>query len=401
PGGEMMLSEQEILKLIAGGENSCVEFKEDTVDNKKLAKEIIALSNHKGGYLFLGVDDTGNISGITRNDNEERIVNICSDLIKPVINPAYYEMSVEGKRIGVLEIDNGCNKPYYLEDKAAKTNRYYMRYGSTTREVKHRDELQRLFQASQNIHYEIIPASSAKPEVLDEYEIKEYLKNNRSGIELSEENKLNLFQNLDLVTLADNQYRPTIAGLLLFGKDRVTKYLPQAEIMCVKVSGTNITDEKENLKFFERNVFDNFKDAVSFFYLYNKQSFVIEGVKRINFYDYPEKAFREILANAIIHRDYTIAGTGIAVWIYDDRVEIKSPGGLPNTITVEKMKLGIKYHRNPVLAQYFFDANMVERAGQGIPKSNRWLKENGNPELVIKEDEHEVVVIMFKRKEFA
>ena len=65
------------------------------------------------------------------------------------------------------------------------------------------------------------------------------------------------------------------------------------------------------------------------------------------------------------------------------------------------MKLGIKYHRNPVLAQYFFDANMVERAGQGIPKSNRWLRENGNPELVIKEDEHEVVVIMFKRKEIA
>jgi Predicted transcriptional regulator containing an HTH domain and an uncharacterized domain shared with the mammalian protein Schlafen len=305
-----MLHEQEVLKLIAGGENSYVEFKEDTVDNKKLAKEIIALSNHRGGYLLLGVDDAGKVSGIARNDNEERMVNICSDLIKPVINPAYYEMSIEGKRIGVVEIDNGCNKPYYMEDKAAKTNRYYMRYGSTTREVKHRDELQRLFQASQNIHYEIIPASYAKPETLDEYEIKEYLKNNRSGIELTEENKLNLFQSLELITFADNQYRPTIAGLLLFGKDRVTKYLPQAEIMCVKVSGTHITDEKENLKFFERNVFDNFKDAVSFFYLYNRQSFVIEGVKRIDFYDYPEKAFREILANAIIHRDYTIARDG-------------------------------------------------------------------------------------------
>ena len=395
-----MLGEREIFKLIAGGENSYIEFKEDTVDNKKLAKEMIALSNHKGGYLFLGVDDAGKVSGITRDDNEERIANICSDLIRPVINPAYYEMRTEGgSRIGVVEIDSGCNKPYYMEDKAVKTSRYYMRYGSTTREVKHRDELQRLFQASQNIHYEIIPASYAKLEALDEYEIKEYLKNNRRGIELSEENKLNLFQNLDLVTLADNQYRPTVVGLLLFGKDRVTKYLPQAEIMCVKVSGTDISDKKENLKFFERDVFNNFNDTVSFFYLYNKQSFIIEGVKRINFYDYPEKAFREILANAIIHRDYTIAGTGIAVWIYDDRIEVKSPGGLPNTITIEKMKVGVKYHRNPVLTQYFFDANMVERAGQGIPKSNQWMKENGNPELDIKEDEYEVVVTMRKRVE--
>lgn len=392
-----MLHEQEILKLIAGGENSYVEFKEDTVDNKKLAKEIVALSNHKGGYLFLGVDDIGKISGISRDDNEERIANICSDLIKPVINPAYYEMNVEGNRIGVVEIDNGCNKPYYMEDKIAKTNRYYMRYGSTTREVKHRDELQRLFQASQNIHYEIIPASYAKLEDMDEYEIREYLKNNRSSIELTEENKLRLLQNLDLITLSDNNYRPTIAGLLLFGKDRITRYLPQVGIMCVKVSGITITDEKENLKFFERNVFNNFKDALSFFYLYNKHSFTIEGVKRVDLYDYPEKVFREILANAIIHRDYTIAGTGIAVWIYDDRIEIKSPGGLPNTITIEKMKVGVKYHRNPVLAQYFFDANMVERAGQGIPKSNRWLRENGNPELDIKEDEYEVVVTMYKR----
>ena len=146
-----------------------------------------------------------------------------------------------------------------------RQTRYYMRYGSTTREVKHRDELQRLFQASQNIHYEIIPASYAKLEDMDEYEIREYLKNNRSSIELTEENKLRLLQNLDLITLSDNNYRPTIAGLLLFGKDRITRYLPQVGIMCVKVSGITITDEKENLKFFERNVFNNFKDALSFF----------------------------------------------------------------------------------------------------------------------------------------
>ena len=72
-----MLGEIEVLKLIENDENSYVEFKEDSVDNKKIAREIIALSNHKGGTIFLGVDDAGNVLGMTRKDNEERIMNIC------------------------------------------------------------------------------------------------------------------------------------------------------------------------------------------------------------------------------------------------------------------------------------------------------------------------------------
>ena len=104
-----------------------------------------------------------------------------------------------------------------------------------------------------------------------------------------------------------------------------------------------------------------------------------------------------MLANAVIHRDYTVFGTEIGVWIFNNRIEIRSPGGLPNTMTLENMKLGLKYHRNPVLAQYFFEAGMIERAGQGIIKCNRWLKENSNPELEIIEDDYEVKVIMYKR----
>ena len=129
----------------------------------------------------------------------------------------------------------------------------------------------------------------------------------------------------ELVIHVNDTFKPTIAGLLLFGKDRVSKYLPQAGIMCVKVKGAKITDDKEDHKFFEGNAFDNFRESVRFFNLYNKTSFVIEGSLRKNVYDYPEKAFRELLANALVHRDYTIAGSQISVWVYDNRIEIKSP----------------------------------------------------------------------------
>jgi len=83
-----MISSIEILKLIENGGNSFVEFKEDSVSNVKIAKEMIAMSNQKGGYLLLGVTDDKIISGLTRNDNEQRIMNICDDLIFPTIYPS-------------------------------------------------------------------------------------------------------------------------------------------------------------------------------------------------------------------------------------------------------------------------------------------------------------------------
>ena len=143
-------------------------------------------------------------------------------------------------------------------------------------------------------------------------------------------------------------------------------------------------------------MFQNFDDAWHFFYRYNTYSFNIVGQKRIDKFDYPKKVFREVLANAIIHRDYTIAGSKIFVWIFNDQIEIKSPGKLPNTITVEKMKHGSKYHRNPILAQFFAYAGIVEMLGQGIHMADEWLRQNGNPELLIEEKEEEVVVTIFK-----
>lgn len=392
-----MLNEQEILKLIENGENSYIEFKEDSIENLKLVKEMVALSNHKGGYILLGVADSGIINGLSRKDNEERIMNICSDIIRPLINPAYHEVTIDKKRIGVVEIERGWNKPYYFKDSKAKTSRYYQRYGSTTREVKHRDELQRLFQASQNIHFEVIPASRATINNLDIDRFEEFLKTYKSSVMKKETDIEVILKNLELAADDEKALRPTIAGLLLFGRNSVKKRLPQAGIMCVRISGTKITDKKEDVKFLTRNVFDNFDDAVRFFHIYNKYSFVVEGIKRTDYFSYPDKAFRELLANAIIHRDYTIAGSEISVWIYDDRVEIKSPGGVPNSLDIEKMRFGAKYHRNPVLAQFLSYAGIVEMMGQGIPKVDEWLQENENPELDIKEDEHEVVVTMYKR----
>ena len=397
-----MLTEIEILKLIENGENSYIEFKEDSVSNRNLAEEIIAFSNHKGGFLFLGISDDRQPIGLTRDDNEERIMNICDDSVFPTVFPTYYETTIGDTKIAVVEIEVGSNKPYCIPkgpERKFNPDEIYIRQGSKTRKLRNRDELQRLFQSSANIHYEIISVAYAALKDIDLDKAIGFLEKNLKSISRTDNIQIvlkNLELTVEIQQATEKVFKPTIAGLLLFGKERIKQLLPQSGITCIKVDGDTITDNKTDHKFFTRDLFMNFDDAWNFLKNYNKRAYKIIGKKRIDKYDYPNEAFRELLANAFIHRDYTIAGSEIFVWVFENRVEIKSPGRIPNTISIEKMKYGAKYHRNPVLAQFFAYAGIVEMLGQGIPMVDAWLKENGNPELLIEEKEDEVVMTVFK-----
>ena len=215
--------------------------------------------------------------------------------------------------------------------------------------------------------------------------------------QFDESARYRVLENLNLVTRTDFDLQPTIAGLLLFGKNKVTRWLPQNGIDCVKIRGDNISDEIDDTKFFERNIFANLDDALAFIYRYNTHSFVVEGIRRTDSFDYPEKALRECLVNALVHRDYVIAGSRIRIHIFEDRLEIRSPGGIPNSLSLDKIKLGLTYHRNPVLMQFFYDAHLSERLRRGIPSIFRQMKENGNPEPVLEDIEEEFRVIFYKK----
>ena len=401
-----MLNQNQIIQLIENGENSFVEFKLDSLDNKKLARELVAFANHRGGYLLLGVSDAGKINGLSRDDNEARIMNLCADLITPPLAVSYQEMSINNKKVAVVEIETGHNKPYAVNETAKIAERkknisvYFQRYGSTTREIKNRDEIQRLFQASQNIHYEIISVAGAKTPDIDFHAVSEYMQNYRAIDlqEFDEQSTYRFLQNLSLLSETESTLRPTIAGMLLFGKNKVTKWLPQCGIDCVKIHGRDFSNDKEDIKFFDRNVFSNLEDTFSFINRYNTHSFTVKKVRRIDSFDYPEKAIREALVNAVVHRDYTITGSRIRVHVFDDRISIRSPGGVPNTLTIEKIKLGLIYHRNPVLMQFFYDAHLSERLGQGIPIIFKQMQVNGNPEPLLEDLEDEFCLTLYKKE---
>ncbi len=176
--------------------------------------EIAAFSNFKGGTILLGITDEGQIAGLTRNDNEERIINICSDLIEPRIVPEYWQITIDGKKIAVITIDPGREKPYAVI-RHGKRN-YYIRVGSTVRESTRR-ELLRMFQDSAMLHVEALPTASDFRE-LDRGLITDYFLKYRN-INLNDFEETEFKRILINSSIMNEDEQLTIAGCLLFSKN--------------------------------------------------------------------------------------------------------------------------------------------------------------------------------------
>ena len=358
---------EKIKEIIRNGENSYVEFKESLSKDIELEKEIVALLNLRGGKILIGVSDDGRVKGVEEKELkniEQSIMNICRDVIKPEIIPIYEKVLIDGKFIVILEV-NGIDKPYYVYRNNRKT--YYIRVGTTVREAT-RDELRRLFQASGMIHYDENPVYNSSIEDLSADKITEYFEKFRE-IEFrdrSEEEKINILLNSKILTQCEDRIVCTVAGVLLFG-NQPSKFLSQSGIMFAHFKGTEISGELIDRKEINKTIIESIKEACEIIRLNILKSSKIEGIERIEKEIIPERVMREAIVNACIHRDYTIYGANIRIFMFDDRLEIRSPGTLPNTINIENMKIGVSVRRNPIIAQFVSDYRLAERTGRGVP----------------------------------
>jgi ATP-dependent DNA helicase RecG len=205
-----------------------------------------------------------------------------------------------------------------------------------------------------------------------------------------------LFSNAKILTISEGKFCPTIAGLLIFGS-KPQEFLFQSGILFAKIDGNEIDDSILDSKQLEGRLPELVEQSLTLFKLYNKkQSTFVEG-KRIDTEDYQEKVFREILVNAVCHRNYSISGSRIRVLIFNDRYEVRSPGRLPNTITIDNIKTGTSFLRNQLISKFLNHYGFIENLGRGIPVSMReTLKHSGKP-LELSEEGEEFVVRVFKR----
>ncbi|MGA2108906.1 MAG: ATP-binding protein [Syntrophorhabdales bacterium] len=405
------MTRTELLELTKNGENSGIEFKRDTIDNRALAKELVAFANLQGGSVLLGVADDGTIVGNTRDRLEEWVMTACRDKIRPEIIP-YFEVlrDVEpDKDVAVVTVERGWSVHCVWHD---NHRAYYVRVGTVSREASP-EELERLFQQRGAFRLEIRPVSGTSIEDLDMRRIRDYFRRVR-GQKTPEDDDVGGWQNLLINTefLSEETSRApaTVAGLLLFSSNP-NKFLPQAGIDAVAYAGKEkdyAAKERLTIRgpltplFGSEGLLENglVEQAVEFLRRNVGVSAVLaDGARRAERLDYPEEAVREAVVNALVHRDYLLSSTDIEISIYEDRLEVISPGRLPNGITPERMVVGCRAARNQLLKDVMRDYGYLEHMGMGVPRKivKKMLEENGTmPELI--EDGERFFVRLLKQQ---
>ena len=374
---------QELLQEILKGESKTLEFKEKMPSNLSIVKTVIAFSNTSGGKLVLGVSDERNIVGITGDifELQDKISSIIYESCYPTILPHMYTKNIEGKILLVIDVSKGSLVPYYLKAEG-KENGVYIRIGATNRKADRENilELERQranISFDEEINYEFDFLS------LNIDPLKDRLR--QVGKELTTEKMLSL----KLIKESNNKLYPTNGLLILLG------LLENAITKCSKFKGINMNvflDKKE----YSGDLFSQLENIEGFIKNHINLRGEIKGLQRTDTYEIPEVAIREAVVNALVHRNYSNLGRDIKIGIYDDRLEIVSPGGLPNGLSNEDIFTGKSEIRNRVVARIFKELDYIEQWGSGINRIKSLCIEQGLKEPFIEETGDFVGVRFFR-----
>ncbi len=365
----------ELLEIIGSGETSKVQFKR-TLDNQdSFAAEMIAMSNSKGGIILVGVEDkSGKIVGLDYTELQKignQVSTIANELVKPFIYITTEVVVVRGNndieaRVLVVHVSEGTNKPY-----KDNNGTIWIKQGADKRRMTDNNEIIRLFQQSGSLSYDEMIVRSTSITDIDENKVREYLDKitDSDKVELNE----NVYRNLNI--LKDNSL--SLGGLLFFAKEP-QKYRPAFCIKAVSFVGNdlggNLYRDSQDIV---GTIPDMFNQAVSFFtrnlhYIQKDKNFNSVGDLEIS-----KIALEELLQNALTHRDYT-KNSPIRLFIFDNRVEIISPGALPNNLTIENIKLGNAVVRNNLVVSFSSKLMNYRGVGTGVARA---LKEQPNIEF--------------------
>jgi ATP-dependent DNA helicase RecG len=349
----------EILTILSQGEDSLNQFKKNITNADSLAAEIVAFSNGKGGNLFIGVDDDGTVTGLSKEDIQrlnQLVSNTASQSVIPAVNPTTMIATVHGLLILIVEVPKGINKPY--QD---KNGVFWVKSGADKRKATSREEIQRLFQSSGMVHADVNPSGLTVADLDMPYFQRFFEK--RYGEKL-EDQALPLEQTITNMNLGIAG-ELNLTGALLFSKNPSTR-LPVFIVKAGAFPGETITTESYlDSRDIGGKIADIFQQTLSFIFANITH---VQGNQTVNSAGDPEIpriVLEELLTNAFVHRDYFISAP-IRVFVFVNRVEIISPGHLPNNLTVENIKAGNSNSRNPVLASFANQILPYRGYGSGI-----------------------------------
>lgn len=349
---------EQLKLLIAEGEGLTVEFKEKYTP--KIDRDIVAFSNTKGGYILLGVDDTGNVKGEKLTNRMKAEI---TDLARKCEPPITVKKMFQVEKVPIIEIEEGHEKPYSSSDG------YFRRLDAVTQKMN-RKELEILFKHVFKVSFEnqIHPDITWKD--IDGSKIRRFFE--EANIRVRSIDPRNILTSLNLSVAKQIKN----VGILFFAKDP-RRHLMQCETICAAFKGagrTHIYDRND----IQDDLLTQFNESLKFLKKHLNVRSEIKDAKRKDIYEIPIEALREALANAIIHRDYSMRGTSIMVEVHQDRVEIRNPGGLAEGLTPHSL-MNLSVRRNELIADLFARMEVVERIGSGIQRMHDLMKKAGLP----------------------
>lgn len=343
----MPLTEHDLLAQVALGEDSSRQFKADIHNAESLAAEMAAFANTDGGAIYLGVTDNGDMPGLSREDVariNQLISNAASQLVRsPLTVLTENVLLANGNLVIVLTVPKGLDKPYF-----DKNGVIWLKAGSDKRRVNSKEELRRLFQISSQFHADELP-TKAGIDKLDKLRFRDFLRDvYKQDFPDSPDDLTRLLQNMNLAT---DSGVLNLAGVLMFA-EQPEWIVPQFVVKAIRYPGnaihTSAYVDTEDFSGPLRQVFDG---AQAFIMRNLHKVQAGRGVNAPGQPEIPESVFEEVLVNALVHRDYLVSAA-IRIFIFDNRIEIISPGHLPNNLTVAKIKAGNSNIRNPILVSY-------------------------------------------------
>ena len=386
---------------ILAGESETLEFKRDIPEqSEKYIKTVVAFANGKGGTIVFGVDDkTRKIVGIKKADVFKK-ADIIADTIfnscEPKIRPSINLQEIDKRYIIVVTIPPGMLQPYYIKSMGI-TEGTFVRVAATTR-VAERYMLKELVLEGENESYDQQPVGkSVTSEEIEnlcdriyEFTAGTLDKKERAALRRPTVNQLlswKLLKKNGRALMASNGFR------LLQGEN---EDYPDAKIQCAVFKGSTRGEflKRQNM---DGPIFEQIESAYQFVMQNLPVQSKVKGLFRHDRTLLPESAVREAIANAICHRSYLIPRK-VQVALYEDRLEVTSPGSLCKDITVEKMREGMSSVRNKGIAEAFIYMRIVETWGSGIPNIYKAMQEYGLPEPVLQDFHGDFRIVLYWKK---
>ncbi len=386
--------------MLFSGESRNIEYKVTVPDkSEKYMKTVVAFANGRGGKIVFGIDDkTLDIVGMDADNiykTMDAITNAISDTCEPAIRPDVALQTVKDKTVIVVEILPGAQRPYYIKSQGM-VDGTYVRVAGTTRHVEGY-MLKELILEGQNRYFDSeicqnMTVSDSEIEKLCKSMKETAMKNTWQDSEKSKIKDVtkNVLVSWGVLKEVEGKVYPTNAYALLTGK------MPQMPVIqCGVFKGTNrayFVDRRE----FEGSIQEQMEAAYQYVLEKINMGMTITGMYRQDIYELPTDSIRELIANAVAHRSYLDPGN-IQVALFDDRLEVTSPGMLLNNVTISKMMEGYSKPRNPAIASAFAYMKIIEKWGTGIPRLFKACEEYGLPKPELIDFDGDFRVNMYRR----